>query len=97
MTHHVARSLCLIVVLAVAIPAVSSAIGEARVSCIGARLEYYEGRREIAKERREVRKAVRNADSRKEAKKAIRQGVKEIAREKREQRREIMRELRPWC
>lgn len=97
MMRHVAKSLSLVMALTLALPVLSTVAGEARASCIGARLEYHEGRREIAKERREVRKAVRNADSRKEAKKAIRQGVKEIAKEKREQRREIIRELRPWC
>lgn len=97
MIGRVARSLSLFTALALALPVLSTVSGEARASCIGARLEYHEGRREIARERREVRKAVRNADSRKEAKTAIREGVKEIAKEKREQRREIIRELRPWC
>lgn len=91
------RTVCLLAVLAMFPPVLTFATDEALASCIGARREFREGQREIAKERIEMRKAVRNADSRKEAKKAIRQGVKEIAKEKREMRREIVRELRPWC
>ncbi len=91
------RTVCIIGAIVLTVPAFTFAAGQAWASCIGARLEFREGQREIAKERREVRKAVRNADSRKEAKKAIRQGVEEIAKEKREMRREIVRELRPWC
>lgn len=97
MTGRSIRSVCLIAAIAATLPVLSYATGQAWASCIGARLEFREGQREIAKERIEMRKAVRNADSRKEAKKAIRQGVKEIAKEKREMRREIVRELRPWC
>ena len=91
------RAACIVGAFAVTVPMLSCATGEAWASCIGARLEFREGQREIAKERIETRKAVRDADSRKEAKKAIRQGVKEIAKERREMRREIVRELRPWC
>ena len=91
------KTVCLLAAIAVSIPGLTFASMEAGASCIGARLEFREGQREIAKERREVRKAVRNADSRKEARKAIREGAREIAKEKREMRREIFRELRPWC
>lgn len=97
MTRIRSKIICLLVAFATSASGMTFANIEASASCIGARQEFREGRREIAKERREVRKAVRNADSRKEAKKAIREGAREIAKEKREMRREIVRELRPWC
>lgn len=53
------------------------------------RKEYWEGQREIARERAEMRKDILNSTSRKEAEKAYREGMREIRREQREMRREI--------
>jgi hypothetical protein len=60
----------------------------------GARREFREGVREIARERREMRRDILNSGSRAEARQAYREGMREIARERREARREIGRELR---
>lgn len=58
------------------------------------RAEYWEGRAEIARERRQMRRAILNADSREEAELAYRRGMRGIAREKREMRHEIQRSVR---
>ena len=55
----------------------------------GPRKEYWEGQREIARERAEMRRDILNSSSRKEAAEAYREGMREINREKREMRREI--------
>jgi hypothetical protein len=60
----------------------------------GARREYREGMREIARERREMRREILSSGSRAEARRAYRQGMREIGRERREMRREVGRELR---
>ena len=60
----------------------------------GARREFREGAREIARERREMRRDILNSGSRVEARQAYREGMREIGRERREMRREIGRELR---
>jgi hypothetical protein len=60
----------------------------------GARREYREGMREVARERREMRREILNSGSRAEARREYRQGMREIARERREMRREVHRELR---
>jgi hypothetical protein len=60
----------------------------------GARREYREGMREIARERREMRREIMNSGSRAEARREYREGMREIARERREMRREVGRELR---
>jgi hypothetical protein len=60
----------------------------------GARQEYREGMREIARERREMRRDILNSGSRREARQAYREGMREIGRERREMRREVGRELR---
>src|SRR5512137_2877549 len=60
----------------------------------GARREFREGVREIARERREMRREILNAGSRAEARQEFREGMREIARERREMRREVGRELR---
>jgi len=60
----------------------------------GARQEFREGMREIARERREMRRDILNSGSRREARQAYREGMREIARERREVRREVGRELR---
>ena len=59
----------------------------------GARREFREGMREIARERREMRRDILNSGSRREARQAYREGMREIARERREVRREVGREL----
>src|SRR5512138_2461678 len=60
----------------------------------GARREFREGAREIARERREMRREILNSGSRAEARQEFREGMREIARERREMRREVGRELR---
>jgi uncharacterized protein YcfJ len=60
----------------------------------GARQEFREGMREIARERREMRRDILSSGSRREARQAYREGMREIARERREVRREVGRELR---
>jgi hypothetical protein len=60
----------------------------------GARREYREGMREIARERREMRREILSSGSRAEARREYREGMREIARERREMRREVHRELR---
>lgn len=60
----------------------------------GARREYREGMREIARERREMRREILKSGSRAEARREYREGMQEIARERREMRREVRRELR---
>ena len=60
----------------------------------GARQEFREGMREIARERREMRRDILNSGSRREARQAYREGMREIGRERREMRREVGRELR---
>jgi Spy/CpxP family protein refolding chaperone len=60
----------------------------------GARREYREGMREIARERREMRREIMRSGSRAEARREYHEGMREIARERREARREIGRELR---
>lgn len=60
------------------------------------RWEYWEGRGEIARERREMRRDLRRARTPHEARRAYREGMREIARERREMRREIRRSLRRW-
>lgn len=60
----------------------------------GARREYREGMREIARERREMRREILSSGSRAEARREYREGMREIARERREVRREVRRELR---
>lgn len=56
--------------------------------------EYWEGQREIARERREMRRDILNSKSRAEAERAYREGMREIRREKREMRREIRQSVR---
>lgn len=60
----------------------------------GARREYREGMREIARERREMRREILSSGSRAEARREYREGMREIARERREMRREVRREVR---
>lgn len=60
----------------------------------GARQEFREGGREIARERREMRNDILNSGSRAEARQAYREGMREIGRERREMRREVGREIR---
>lgn len=60
----------------------------------GARREFREGQREIARERREMRRDILNSRSPQEARRAYWQGQGEIARERREMRREVGREMR---
>ncbi|MEY2896485.1 MAG: hypothetical protein RL669_754 [Pseudomonadota bacterium] len=60
----------------------------------GARREFREGQREIARERREMRREILQSGSRAEARREFREGQREIARERREMRREVGRELR---
>jgi hypothetical protein len=60
----------------------------------GARREFREGAREIARERREMRREIMNSGSRAEARREYREGMREIARERGEMRREVRRELR---
>lgn len=66
----------------------------AEASNWGARREFREGQREIARERREMRREILRSKSPQEARRAYWQGQGEIARERREARREISRELR---
>lgn len=54
---------------------------------------YYEGLREIGRERREMRRDILNAGSRREARAAYYEGMREIRRERREMRRDIRRSL----
>jgi hypothetical protein len=74
--------------------AVVGASMPAAASNWGARREYREGMREIARERREMRREIMNSGSRAEARREYREGMREIARERREMRREVRRELR---
>jgi hypothetical protein len=74
--------------------AVVAASMPAAASNWGARREYREGMREIARERREMRREIMNSGSRAEARREYREGMREIARERREMRREVRRELR---
>jgi hypothetical protein len=74
--------------------AVVAASMPAAASNWGARREYREGMREIARERREMRREIMNSGSRAEARREYREGMREIARERREARREVRRELR---
>jgi hypothetical protein len=60
----------------------------------GARREYREGMREIARERREMRREILSSGSRADARREYREGMREIARERREMRREVRREVR---
>lgn len=60
----------------------------------GARREYREGMREIARERREMRREILSSGSRAEARREYREGMREIGRERREMRREVRREIR---
>lgn len=60
----------------------------------GARREFREGMREIARERREMRREILNSGSRAEARREFREGMREIGRERREMRREVRREMR---
>lgn len=60
----------------------------------GARREFREGMREIARERREMRREILSSGSRAEARREYREGMREIARERREMRRDVRRELR---
>lgn len=60
----------------------------------GARREYREGMREVARERREMRREILSSGSRAEARREYREGMREIARERSEARREVRRELR---
>jgi hypothetical protein len=53
--------------------------------------EYYEGRAEVRRERREMYHDIMKSDSRREARQAYREGMREIRREKREMRREWRR------
>jgi len=76
----------LLAVLATSMPAAASNWG--------ARREYREGMREIARERREMRREILSSGSRVEARREYREGMREIARERREMRREVRRELR---
>jgi hypothetical protein len=74
--------------------AVVAASLPAAASNWGARREFREGAREIARERREMRREIMNSGSRAEARREYREGMREIARERREMRREVRRELR---
>jgi hypothetical protein len=60
----------------------------------GARREFREGAREIARERREMRREILSSGSRAEARREYREGMREIGRERREMRREVRREIR---
>ena len=66
----------------------------AEASNWGARREFRQGQREIARERREMRREILRADSPRGARREFREGQREIARERREMRREVGRELR---
>ena len=77
-------------VLALAAFAIPTTVGMP-ASAAGPRQEYWEGQREIARERAEMRRDILNSKSRKEAERAYREGMREINREKREMRREIRR------
>lgn len=67
---------------------------DARPASASPRWEYWEGRGEIARERRELRRDLMRARNPREARRAVRQGIREIARERREMRREVRREIR---
>jgi hypothetical protein len=84
--QRTAQTLLLAIALALALPA--------QASRWGARQEYREGQREIARERREARRDILRADSPREARRAYIEGKVEIGREQIEARREIRRELR---
>ncbi|WP_324826628.1 hypothetical protein [Qipengyuania zhejiangensis] len=53
------------------------------------RKEYWEGQREIARERAELRRDILKSESKEEARQAYKEGMREIRREQREMRREI--------
>lgn len=79
----------LVAALATAAPVLAPAPADAR----SPRAEYWEGRREIARERREMRRDILQSQSPAEARRAYREGMREIARERREMRREIRRSV----
>lgn len=87
--RRLALALWLLGALVAAVPVVAPAPAEAR----SPRGEYWEGRREIARERREMRREIRRSGSRGEARRAYREGLREISRERREMRREIRRSV----
>jgi len=60
------------------------------------RWEYWEGRGEIARERREMRRDLSRARTPGQARRAYREGMREIRRERREMRREMRRAFRRW-
>lgn len=80
------KAITVVLALAAALPADAAGWG--------ARREFREGQREIARERREMRREILKADSPREARQAFREGHREIAREQREMRREVRREVR---
>ena len=85
-SRGVVHAVMLAATLATALPA--------EASRWGARREFREGQREIARERREMRRDIMRADSPREARRAYWEGQREIGRERRELRREVHRELR---
>lgn len=78
--------------LVLALPAV--VLGPAPAEASSVRWEYWEGRGEIARERREMRRDIMRSGSRREARRAFREGMYEIGRERREMRRAMRREIR---
>ena len=89
MNRSIFSGLSLLLVGATLLP-----MAPAEASNWGARREYREGIREIARERREMRNSIMNSSSRAEARREYREGMREIGRERREMRREIGREIR---
>lgn len=82
------------VLAATFVAATLAALPPAEASRWGARQEFREGMREIARERREMRRDILGSGSRQEARQAYREGMREIGRERREMRREVGREIR---
>lgn len=72
------------------------ALSPTTVEARSPRWEYWEGRGEIARERREMRRDILRSRSPAEARRAYREGMREIARERREMRREMRRAFRRW-
>ena len=93
MTQGIAR-LARATVHAVMLTAALATALPAEASRWGARREFREGQREIARERREMRRDRLRPDSPTDARRASWDGQREIGRERREMRREVRRELR---
>lgn len=74
---------------AIAVAAASFAGSIQPAEAASPRKEYWEGQREIARERAEMRRDILNSKSKAEARRAYSEGMREIRREQREMRREI--------